>query len=514
MNGIASNVVKLPTAKPPMVRQWSAAKSGPLNADWPTLARPIDLDIRSALPVIRARARELAQNNDHAKGFLRMVRNNIVGASGFTLQARQTMASGKPDLRSRRLLESLYEAWSRRGVFEVTGKYSRRGLERFIAESVARDGEAFVRIGDWDNASRMSVQIIDPEAVDILFNGTHKGNDVRMGVELDAYRRPVAYHVFGESPINSGGYRAGSDRVRIPATEMLHIYLPEFCWQTRGVSWLAVAAGRAHMIQGTEDAEVTAARASACKVAAYEAAEWAPPPPIASDANGRQLVDENGNPISSDQGRFSQDLAPGANEVVPYGYSLKLLDPQHPNAAMPDFLKWALRSISTGWGVSYNALGNDAEGVNYTSLRYFLGIERDNWMELQDWFCDELCEPLRAQWTERQIKLGALPTRDGRPHQWHAINWQPRRWEGPDPAKQASADAEELKIGSTTLTKILSRKGIDFDDHLQERIQELVAIRDAANAEGLSLSDVLPYLTQGATQIAPQPDTNADASNP
>jgi len=501
-----NNVIQLPVPQPEK-RQWQAAKVSTLHSDWVTYSRPIDNDIRQALPILRARTRELVQNSDHAKGFVRMVRNNLVGPQGFKLQARCVTPRGKPDLKSRTLLESEFNAWGRRGVCEVSGKFSFRTLQRHIADTLATDGEAFLRVikDSGINAWGYALQIIDPESIDLNYNGEHQGNDVRLGVEMDGFRRPVAYWMRPEGGANNSSYRVG-DRFRVPAAEIIHVYLPEFCWQTRGVPWLAVAASRVHMIQGTEDAEVTAARASACKVGVYEALPDMAPPPATTDAAGNQLVDAAGNPISSDQGMFSQDMAPGTYEVVPYGYHLKLLDPQHPNSAMPDFLKWALRSIGTGLGVSYNALGNDAEGVNYTSLRYFLGLERDNWMELQDWFESDFPEIVRGQWLQSALAIGRLP---GENPKWDQVYWQARRWEGPDPAKQAQADELELKIGSTTLNAILSRKGLDFDDHIAERINELASIKTAAEAAGLTLMEVLPYLEKATTAAAPAQDPNA-----
>lgn len=488
-------------------RQWEAAKYSDIEAGWNVYSRPSDVDIRYGMALIRARARELAQNSDHAKGFLRIVRNNIVGAPGFVLQSRAMRANGKPDTATRQMVESEWREWGKRGNCEVSGKFSWRSLQRHVIETVARDGEAFLRILPyWNNRWGFALQVIDPEAVDIGFNGEYQGREIRLGVEIDEFRAPVAYWINAEPRLSRSSYRNG-DRFRVPASEMIHVYLPEFCWQTRGVSWLAVSAGRLHMIQGTEDAEVTASRASAAKFAAYEASEWAPPP----EPQTPNILGPDGKPLSNDPGAFSQDVAPGSMEVVPWGYSLKMLDPQHPNSAMPDFLKWALRSTATGWGVSYNTIGNDAEGVNYTSLRFFLGVERDNWMEMQDWFEDELPQVVIGKWMANQINLGNLAPRGNRADQLHAYRFQPRRWEGPDPAKQASADETELRNGTTTLTEIAARKGRDLEDMVAQRVQEIAMIKAAAEAAGLQLADVLPSMPSPAMQPTSAEDDDSSA---
>jgi capsid protein len=197
-------------------------------------------------------------------------------------------------------------------------------------------------------------------------------------------------------------------------------------------------------------------------------------------------------------------------EVVPWGYSLKMLDPQHPNTAIADLLKWSARSVSTGIGVSYNTLGNDAEGVNYTSLRFFLGVEHDNWMESQDWFESELPDPVFMRWMGSQLALGTIPsgpTPRTNGERYHH-KWQPRRWDGPDPAKQAKADADELANGTITLTEIAARKGRDFEDMVAERIRELVRLKEMAESAGLSLADVLPNSSQPVAQPQPEIDDN------
>ena len=480
------------------IRQWDAGRYSPNEPGWNLSTAPIDADIRFGLGLMRARARHLAQNSDHARGFLRIVRNNVVGAPGYVLQSRATKQSGQPDQLLRDAIESEWREWGKRGTCEVSGKYTWKTLQRHVIETVARDGEAFVRlVFGADNRFGFALQIIDPEQIDVTHTGEYQGREIRMGVEIDEWRKPVAYWTREEPSLNRASYSMGA-RVRIPADEMLHVYLPEFTAQTRGTPWLSVAMERLHQMRGIEDAELQASRASAAKFAAYEAnPEFAPPPEPVQDQTGA-IVGADGQPITSDPGQFAQDLAPGSMEVVPWGYSIKMLDPQHPNAAIGDLLKWSARSVSTGMGVSYNTLGNDAEGVNYTSLRFFLGVEHDNWMEMQDWFEGELPEPVFNSWLDSSIALGILPpprsSKYGDPRRVH--KWQPRRWEGPDPAKQAKADRDELENGTTTHTAILARKGLDLDDVLAERVGELKRIKAAAESVGLTIEQFLPYLSE------------------
>lgn len=502
----------------PRARQWIAGQYEPQEPGWNLGTIPVDNDLRAGLGLMRARARYLAQNSDHARGFLRIVRNNVVGAPGFVFQSQAITAAGRPDARLRARIEAEWKAWGRRGQCEVSGKFSWRTLQRHVIETVARDGEAFLRIvRDWPNRWRFALQVIDPEQVDSTHTGEYQGREIRLGVEVDAWQRPVAYWLRAAPRMPASSYRVG-DRERVPAAEMLHIYLPELVHQTRGAPWLAVAMARLHQMRGIEDAELQASRASAAKFAAYEAnPEFVTAPETLTDSRTQSaILGADGQPLSTDPGQFTQDVAPGSMEVVPWGYQLKMLDPQHPNAAVGDLLKWSARSVSTGMGVSYNTLGNDAEGVNYTSLRFFLGVEHDHWTETQDWFEADLPAPAFEAWLLHQIHAtDTLPIRPDAPHaaieRALAHKWQARRWDGPDPAKQAQADRSELENGTTTHTAILARKGLDLDDFLAQRVGELERMRAAAERAGVSLEQFLPYLSEAVVTRPSAPPTEDDA---
>ena len=78
----------------------------------------------------------------------------------------------------------------------VDGRLSWIEVQKLVIESCARDGEAFIRIHrNRTFQDSISLEIIEPDRVDEeLSKRIPNGNEIRMGVELNQYKRPVAYH--------------------------------------------------------------------------------------------------------------------------------------------------------------------------------------------------------------------------------------------------------------------------------------------------------------------------------
>ena len=88
-----------------------------------------------------------------------------------------------------------------------------------------------------------------------------------MGVEVDDFGKAVTYHLLGEHPGDHEFANSYSRKhVRVPADQMLHVFLPERAHQTRGVPMLATAIGALKMLHGYREAELVAARVAASKM--------------------------------------------------------------------------------------------------------------------------------------------------------------------------------------------------------------------------------------------------------
>ena len=459
--GLFSRLFSRKPAAPalPQRRAFEAAAFTRLTAGWITSSNTLDADLRAGLDTMRARSREMCQNNEYAVRFLAMVRANVIGPQGFRLQARVENAPGKADNLANDAIEWAWFDWCKMGAGEISGRHTFTSACHAMSNVLARDGEILIRKirgAAAGNAFGFAFQLLDPARLDTTVNraGASNSNAIVMGVEIDAYTRPVAYYL----------RTTGQAAERVPAADILHAFLPFDAEQTRGVPWMHAAIRRLHDLGGYREAAIIAARIGASKMGFF-----AP----TADADPTQLAEgwqANGHPYMSAE--------PGEFGVLPAGVGFQEFDPAYPHDQFDAFIKAALRGIAAGLGVSYHGLSNDLTAVSYSSIRSGTLEERDQWRVLQDWFAAAVLEPLYQEWLRMALLSGAIKMPNGsalpagkldkfRPH-----TWQPRTWEWVDPESDANAIVTKLTHGLTTLTAEVAKTGLDLEDMLQDRQRE------------------------------------------
>lgn len=483
--------------RPPVIkRAFNSGGGDHAFSAWISSATPPDADIHAALRQLRARSRDAAQNDDHMAFFLRLVESNVIGRQGIVVQSKPQLKSGAYDKASATRIESQFSVQSERGNWDVTGQFDRNAFDRLAVRTVAMDGEVLIRIHTHipDAPTGFALELIDAESLDLNYDAQlSNGNIVRMGIEMTPRRRPVAYHLFAMSPYvgSYAGYTSAT-RVRIPANEIIHVYLPEWVWGSRGVPWAKTALRRLKMLTGYEEAAITAARAAATKSSAYVANEFAAGLP-------QHKIQE---------GEFHQEIEPNAVELVPFGYDLKTLDWAWPNTEHGTFIKSALRGIACGLGVTYNMLGNDLEGVNFSSLRQGALQERDLWMLLQDWYIAWVAKPIYTQWLRHALSFGQITKRNGDTYpldQFNLLspaNYQARRWPWVDPSKDIDANQKAYDLRTRSLSDIIRESGRDPEDVWDE----IASDQKQLESLGIAVATLTP-------SIPTTVDTTNDATN-
>lgn len=461
-------------------RSFAGAQVSNLTHSMTSTPKPIDVDIRNGLRKLRARARNEAQNNDHVRRFLGLVKTNVVGHQGIVMQPRIIDPGGKVDVLANEAVLDAWKGWGKKGTCDVTGAFSWRMAQRLFIETLARDGEALIRRvrGSNINEYGYALQFLDSEALDVEYNrdGVGGKNTIRMGVELNEWRRPVAYHISQSSQTNESYVYMGRRYTRIPADEIFHAFLPEWVWQTRGFPWISSALLRLNMLSGYEESELVASRVGAAKMGFFEQKDEAPFDPTGN-------VSPMGSGEKDAQGNFVTDAEAGTFEILPEGYSLNTFDPQHPNSAYGEFVKSCLRGISGGLGVSYNSLANDLEGVNYSSLRQGALDERAVWMALQDWMVEVFCEPVFLDWLHTSLLSEAItvmgkPLPSNRAEKFKRNAWQPRRWQWVDPQKEMAGHEKAFAHKVRSPQSVIRDMGEDPDQVLDEWSEWEKKLRD------------------------------------
>jgi len=451
---------------------FAAAKINRLTMDFIARSRSADQDLFGDNIRLRARARDLAVNNPFARKFLAMCVQNVVGPHGVLMQAKITGKNGKVTAETKVInekIESAFRDWCETGSCTADGKFSWVEYQQMAIKNVAREGENLVKFVYCRgfNPVGFALQPLDNDQLDdTMMIGNIDGSSIRMGVEVDKYRKPLAYHLWNGHPQDI----VASDRrrMRVPATEIVHTAVWERPGQTRGYTWFAAAILALNQYAGWDEATLVAARASAAKFLVIEN-EF-------EDGYTGEDEDEAGDSVNTDGTQMMTADAGEALNLDP-GAKANFIDPRFPMNSHKEFSQTCLRSIATALLVSYPSLANDLEGVNFSSIRAGLLDERDSWRVIQHWFITHLHKPVFAAWL-RMALLTTLADLELTPQQCKQITWRARGWDWVDPQKDANATILKLSNGLTTYSEALAERGLDFEETMDQRASEQKYVED------------------------------------
>lgn len=451
----------------PRRRMYEGARVNRLTSDWISAGTSADAEIKSSLPRLRNRSRQLVRDNDYARAAIRAVRNNVIG-TGVRMQAQVRMQRGGGRLNEvmNRAIEEVWAQWSRKDSCHTAGRLSFADIERLLISAVAQDGEVFVRLVRQPfGRSRVpfALEIIESDLLDDSYTGSSsiEGNEWRMGVELNRWGRPVQYAFLrkhpGDSSLGGGPLPLAQHRF-VPAEEVLHLAITERPGQTRGVPWLASAIQRLHMVSGYEQAEVVRARASSALMGFITSPEA-----------------ELGSPDEMYGDERVSSFEPGVFKYLPPGSDVKVPQLDAPDGQLEPFLRSMLRAVAAGAGLSYENLSHDFSQTNYSSSRLSLLEERDNWRVLQQWMVENFHQPVFEAWLEMAVLAGVLdlPLYETDPDRYRNVRWFPRGWSWVDPAKEVAAYKDAVRCGFKTQAEVVAEQGGDLEDLLVARKAEV-----------------------------------------
>lgn len=449
-------------------RMYANARPSRLSADWATITGSANSELSSSLTSLRNRSRSLIRDNPYAKRAATVVVNNVIG-SGIGLQAQVHNSRGDLAPRVNTAIESAFREWSGADSCHTGGRMSFEDIERQAMEQVFATGECFVRLhmrkfGASDVP--IALELIEAERVPHEYQpdiSPQSGAMVQMGIEIDSYQRPIAYWIRNGHPGDiRPAYASTTMLERVPANQILHLQRITRWPQSRGEPWLHAVISRLRDMDGYTEAEIIAARASACYMGFITSAES--PIPDSEEADGQRQI----------------ELSPGLVEHLHPGEEYTAHTPNRPNTGLDPFMRYMLREVASGIGVSYESLSRDYSQSNYSSSRLALLDDRDLWRMLQGWFIRNFRHPIHKAWLQQAVLARAISGISvdeyaSNMRKFEGVRFKPRGWSWVDPTKEVQAYKDAVLCGFKTVSDVIAETagGKDIEDVLEDRRREL-----------------------------------------
>jgi lambda family phage portal protein len=501
----------------PQRRSYASARSSRLTGGFGNSGTAgnssADAELSLNLTQLRARSRQMVRDSAFAKRAKVVVVNNVIGSGvGMQAQVMNTRGDLRKDVNSS--IEDAWCKWAMATNCHTGGKLHFHDLERAAMGQVFEAGEVFIRKHPerfGDSVVPLALELIESErlALPLVEPGAVVDNaEVRMGVEVDKFGRPIAYWIRERHPGDIRVRVGSTDRYeRVPADQIFHLHIADRWPQTRGEPWMHTALRKLDDMNEATSSELAAVRASSAYFATIQTPESTNP--IVDDE------EEDGTPVMDIEPLTVQELKPGEE--------LNFHSPNRPNSGLDAFMRHMQREAAAGMGVSYESLSRDYSQSNYSSSRLALLEDRDTWKVLQLWWIRNFRQPLHAVWMNQAVLAGAIQGVTASQYavdmdRFQAVLFKPRGWSWIDPTKEVTAYKEAIKAGLTTITDVIAQTadGRDIEDVIETRKRELQMLADADIEVDTTVIDPLELAAAkvpAAPPSAPEAETPAPDEN-
>lgn len=453
---------------------------------------------------LRAKSRDLVRRNAWAAAGVEAFVSNAIG----TGIKPQSMVA---DNALREAIHSLWWDWCEEA--DAAGLTDFYGLQALACRAMLEGGECLVRLRYRRPEDGLPVglqlQLLEPEHLPTTLNQElPSGNVIRAGIEFDRLGRRTAYHLYRSHPgdgsmapmSGTGGWVGGLDTVRVPASEIVHLFRPLRPGQIRGEPWLARALVKLNELDQYDDAELVRKKTAA--MFAGFITRLSPE----DNLMGEGLPDANGAAMAG--------LEPGTMQILEPGEDVKFSQPADVGASYAEFLRMQFRAVAAAMGITYEMLTGDLTQVNYSSIRAGLLEFRRRCEAIQhNVIVHQLCRPIWRAWMEQAALEDALalPQFNQNKRDYLSARWIPQGWQWVDPKKEFDAMLTAIRAGLLSRSEAISAFGYDAEDI----DREIAADNQRADELGLVFDsdprhDQQPIAAVGTQPIAPPQDPQDD----
>ena len=242
-------------------REYDGAKTGRRTDGWITAGNDANAEIAVASTRLRNRARDLVRNNPFAAKAVVTYASSMVGSG---IRPRPKADSKNLDAK----VTSLWEEFSNQ--CDTDGCTNFYGLQTLMVRSMVESGECLLhminRPTSFGLAVPLQLRVLEADHLDVSRDRSLPGGGfIQQGIEFDASGSRVAYWLYPQHP-GSSNITTKTVSVRIPASDIIHLFDRRRPGQNRGVTWFAPALLRMRDLDDYDEAELMRKKIEACFV--------------------------------------------------------------------------------------------------------------------------------------------------------------------------------------------------------------------------------------------------------
>ena len=456
--------------------------------------------------LLRARARQLCRENPYASSAKEAY---IAAAIGAGIKPSSLIE----DADKKAKIQKAWKRWTDES--DADGLTDFYGQMAIAAGAVFEAGECFVRFRQRRPSDGLSVplqlQLLESEMLPFYKNEpVAGGNVIREGIEFDPIGRRVAYHFFTAHPGEMYPVLFDAQTVRVPASEVLHLYKPLRPGQIRGQPQITPAMVRLYLLDLYDDAELDRKRVAAMFAGFVTKKARENETPISLEVDDPGLGHNGGPPLDA----ALAPLEPGTMQVLLEGEDITFSNPSEVGGSYEAFMWRNLLAVCAGMGVPYTAGTGDTSKSNYSSSREQQVEFRRRIDQVQNLvFVFQLCRPVWKRWMETAIIAGAVPIspRDyaKAPADILDVKWIAPKWEWVDPWKDRKAQQLAVQEGWLSRDDAIEAEG----DEPEDTDKRIKAAQDREQEMGLTFRPIQERVNVNLAATAIDPDAAVEAAD-
>ncbi|AMD59403.1 hypothetical protein AWN88_14110 [Agrobacterium tumefaciens] len=391
--------------------------------------------------VLRAQSRWMFANDPYYRQACNQVGRNVVH-HGI-----------KPIVRNK-VLRKLWKQWSREA--DARGQLTFEGLQFQAAVAMARDGEVLVRFRprfDTDMKCKVPFQLQLLEADYMPLEKTlrgERGNLIINGVERNQIDRPVAYWLFDHHPRDV--FLTGSSLPsRVPASDVLHVYLPDRIGDTRGYPWGASALKVTQRARTYDEVQLERMIVSSSRGGYYKK------PRLAGD---EETMFEGAD------GEF-QALEPNEWVEIPEGWDIEQAQPIPGDANYSDVKREYLSALAVAFGFYVEMVNMNHDKM--TSDRQYRAVQLEMIRHIESIqhhvMVARFCQPTWERFVSSVYLAGLFVPEKGKTvEDYYEVEWMTPKRGHIHPLQEIQAVVEAIKNGIMSRKRAVAQLGEDVED--------------------------------------------------